>query len=75
MFTIYLDPRSHPYENGEAPLVTEHIIEKLYEKHVSKDAAISFVTAHNCDQSAAGYGRVIKANDSIEIIETKRISR
>ena len=57
--------------NGDMPLVTEHIIEKLYEKHVSKDAAISFVTAHNCDQSAAGYGRVIKANDSIEIIEAK----
>ena len=57
--------------NGDMPLINEGIIKKLYERHVHKDAAISFVTAHNCDPSAAGYGRVIKASDSIEIIEAK----
>ena len=57
--------------NGDMPLVNKDIIEKLYEKHISKDAAISFITAHNCDPSAAGYGRVIKGSDSIEIIEAK----
>lgn len=57
--------------NGDMPLVTKDIIHKLYEKHINKNAVISFVTAHNCDPSAAGYGRVIKATDSIEIIEAK----
>ncbi len=57
--------------NGDMPLVTKDIIQKLYERHSHKNAAISFVTAHNCDPSAAGYGRVIKASDSIEIIEAK----
>lgn len=57
--------------NGDMPLVNAEIISQLYERHLSKNAAISFVTAHNCDPSAAGYGRVIKENDSIEIIEAK----
>jgi len=57
--------------NGDMPLVNKEIIQKLYERHTQKDAAISFVTAHNCDPSAAGYGRVIKSDSSIEIIEAK----
>lgn len=57
--------------NGDMPLIDATIIKKLYERHIQKNAAISFVTAHNCDPSAAGYGRVIKASDSIEIIEAK----
>lgn len=59
--------------NGDMPLVSKDILQKLYDKHTKKDAAISFVTAHNCDPSAAGYGRVIKASDSIEIIEAKEM--
>lgn len=57
--------------NGDMPLVSKEVVQKLYDKHIQKDAAISFVTAHNCDPSAAGYGRVIKGTDSIEIIEAK----
>ena len=56
--------------NGDMPLITQDIIEKLVKKHTSTDAAISFVTAHHCDPNAM-YGRVIKGNDTVEIIEAK----
>ncbi len=59
--------------NGDMPLISADIIQSLYNKHIKHDAAISFVTAHNCDPSAASYGRVIKASDSIEIIEAKEL--
>lgn len=57
--------------NGDMPLVSKDTIEKLYAKHMASNAAISFVTAHNCDPSAAHYGRVIQNNDAIAIIEAK----
>ena len=57
--------------NGDMPLVTAEIIEKLYAKHMQKDAAMSFVTAHNCDPSGAHYGRIVQTNDSIAIVEAK----
>lgn len=56
--------------NGDMPLVTTEIIQKLYTKHIQSDAAMSFVTAHHCDPNAM-YGRVIKANENIQIIEAK----
>lgn len=56
--------------NGDMPLVTPDIIEKLTKKHIKSDAAISFVTAHHCDPNAM-YGRVIEGNDNVEIIEAK----
>lgn len=56
--------------NGDMPLITQDIIKKLVKKHTSTDAAISFVTAHHCDPNAM-YGRVIKGNDTVEIIEAK----
>lgn len=57
--------------NGDVPLVTTEIIESLYEKHISSHADISFVTAHNDEPSIGGYGRVIKTNNSIQIIEAR----
>jgi len=56
--------------NGDMPLVTPDIIQKLHKKHISSDAAISFVTAHHCDPNAM-YGRVIQADNNIQIIEAK----
>jgi bifunctional UDP-N-acetylglucosamine pyrophosphorylase / glucosamine-1-phosphate N-acetyltransferase len=56
--------------NGDMPLITPDIIEKLVSKHTKTDAAISFVTAHHCDPNAM-YGRVIQGDDSVEIIEAK----
>jgi bifunctional UDP-N-acetylglucosamine pyrophosphorylase / glucosamine-1-phosphate N-acetyltransferase len=57
--------------NGDMPLVTSEIVEKLYAKHIEKDAAMSFVTAHNCDPTAANYGRIVQKDNSIAIIEAK----
>ncbi|MCF7900254.1 bifunctional UDP-N-acetylglucosamine diphosphorylase/glucosamine-1-phosphate N-acetyltransferase GlmU [Candidatus Babeliales bacterium] len=56
--------------NGDMPLITADIIEKLEKKHSSTNAAISFVTAHHCDPNAM-YGRVIQGNDNVQIIEAK----
>ncbi len=56
--------------NGDVPLITQEIIEKLYEKHIKTDAAISFITSHIIDINNRSYGRVVKNKDkSIEIIE------
>lgn len=57
--------------NGDVPLVTTEIIEALYEKHVQSHAEISFVTAHNADPASGGYGRVVKTDNSIRIVEAR----
>ena len=60
--------------NGDMPLVSHKTIDELYEKHNKEDAVISFVTAHNCDDEAAHYGRVIKKASSLSIIEAKEFT-
>ena len=57
--------------NGDVPLVTSDIIEKLYEKHIANHADVTFVTSHNADHTLGGYGRVIKTENSIKIIEAR----
>ena len=57
--------------NGDVPLVTTQIIESLFEKHIATHADISFVTSHHSDPVTGGYGRVIKNNDSIKIVEAR----
>ncbi|MFZ5954277.1 MAG: bifunctional UDP-N-acetylglucosamine diphosphorylase/glucosamine-1-phosphate N-acetyltransferase GlmU [Candidatus Dependentiae bacterium] len=57
--------------NGDVPLVTPDIIEHLYNEHTRTNAEISFVTAHNPDPSCGGYGRVIKKDNSIAIVEAR----
>ena len=57
--------------NGDMPLVTTDIIEELYKKHLTSDAAISFVIAHNTDPNT-GYGRIIKDEKGhTKIVEAK----
>lgn len=56
--------------NGDMPLVTTDIIEKLYRKHKENNSTITFATAHHCDPEGM-YGRVIQANDTIQIIEAQ----
>jgi len=60
--------------NGDSPLITDDIIENLYNDHVTTNAAISFVTSHINNVEQCSYGRVIKKQDSIEIIEAKELS-
>ena len=56
--------------NGDVPLITPAIIAQLLEKHSTSNAHISFVVAHNSDPLSS-YGRVIKTDSSIEIIEAQ----
>lgn len=56
--------------NGDMPLVDKTILEELIQTHETSDATISFVTAHNADPNNA-YGRVIKKDNQIQIIEAK----
>jgi len=56
--------------NGDVPLITKEIIEKLYNKHVESDSVISFVTSHYTGPDHT-YGRVIFDNNGIKIVEAK----
>lgn len=61
--------------NGDMPLVTENIIQRLYAKHIDSNATISFVTAHNADPSLDGYGRVVQQDNQIRIMEAHELPR
>jgi len=57
--------------NGDVPLVTDNILQELYTQHNATHADISFVTSHIADPNTNSYGRVIKSDQGIEIIEPK----
>ena len=57
--------------NGDVPFVTAEVITKLYNKHIEHDAAISFVTSSDPDETAKAYGRVLTIDGTIRIIEAK----
>lgn len=59
--------------NGDVPLITEDIINQLYEQHVQTQAGVSFVTAHDVNL-ANQYGRVVKQGNKITIVEAKDIT-
>ncbi len=60
--------------NGDAPLITDDIIENLYNEHIKTNAVISFVTSHTNNIEKCSYGRVIQKPGSIEIIEAKEFT-
>lgn len=60
--------------NGDMPLITQEIIQKLIALHTQQHAAISFVIAHHVDPTSA-YGRVVQHNDTIQIIEKKHFTQ
>lgn len=55
--------------NGDIPLLTEEIIQDLITKHFFNNATITFITAHNSDPELTGYGRVIRDNGSVAVLE------
>jgi len=57
--------------NGDMPLIPETVVEDLYNKHIETSATISFVISHNSDTSTGAYGRIVRTNGSIEIVEAK----
>jgi UTP-glucose-1-phosphate uridylyltransferase len=56
--------------NGDMPLVSQPILEKLFTTHEEQKATISFVTSH-AEASVGAYGRVIQEGNSIAIVEAK----
>lgn len=57
--------------NGDVPFVTAETITALFNNHIQNDAAISFVTSSDPDETAKAYGRVIVNNNAISIVEAK----
>lgn len=57
--------------NGDMPLLSKNIITELYNKHKHINAAISFIASHNSDPTLGAYGRVIKKQNCIRIVEAK----
>ena len=55
--------------NGDIPLITPHIINKLYRKHIKTDADISFITAHSMEIDSTKYSRVVIDNNQIKVME------
>lgn len=56
--------------NGDMPLVSAEIINKLCSEHFKTNAAISFITCLNVDPANA-FGRIIQTNGHIKIVEKK----
>jgi bifunctional UDP-N-acetylglucosamine pyrophosphorylase/glucosamine-1-phosphate N-acetyltransferase len=57
--------------NGDVPLITAETITSLWQEHIRNNAAISFVTACNPNDTAQSYGRVVKTGNNIAIVEAK----
>ena len=61
--------------NGDTPLLSETLLQKLINKHLSSNAAMSFIVAHNVDPSIQGYGLVVNQNNQIKIIEDDDVDK
>ena len=57
--------------NADMPLITDTILNELIETHFTHDATISLVTSHTENPTLSGYGRVIRENNKIRIIEAR----
>jgi bifunctional UDP-N-acetylglucosamine pyrophosphorylase/glucosamine-1-phosphate N-acetyltransferase len=60
--------------NGDMPLITRETLNQLIEHHLIAQASATFVIAHNADPDQKGYGRIVKQNNSIKIVEAKDFS-
>jgi bifunctional UDP-N-acetylglucosamine pyrophosphorylase/glucosamine-1-phosphate N-acetyltransferase len=60
--------------NGDVPLVKAETIEKLWDKHITSQATVSFVVAHNEDPSSYFYDRVVTHNgNTVKIVKSKEL--
>lgn len=57
--------------NGNIPLMTADVIQKLYNKHIKTDADISFATAHSVDDANDSYCRIVINDNKIRVIERR----
>jgi bifunctional UDP-N-acetylglucosamine pyrophosphorylase / glucosamine-1-phosphate N-acetyltransferase len=56
--------------NGDMPLITDNIINNLWQLHRAQNSAISFVTTYNVDPQLS-FGRIIQEGNHIKIVESK----
>ncbi|MBY0110366.1 MAG: bifunctional UDP-N-acetylglucosamine diphosphorylase/glucosamine-1-phosphate N-acetyltransferase GlmU [Candidatus Babeliaceae bacterium] len=56
--------------NGDMPLIDQALISRVLNEHLATKATVSFVVA-TCDDQLNGYGKVIRANNTIKIIEAR----
>jgi bifunctional UDP-N-acetylglucosamine pyrophosphorylase/glucosamine-1-phosphate N-acetyltransferase len=56
--------------NGDVPLIDKNLIETLYTKHNNANAHLSFVVS-TCPHQNHAYGRIIKDESGIKIVEAK----
>lgn len=59
--------------NGDIPLIATSTIEKLYKTHTDSQATITFVTTHITGTDDTSYGRVIKENGIVRIVEAAEL--
>ncbi len=57
--------------NGDIPLMTSDVIQKLYNKHIKTDADISFATAHSLDDTSDTYCRIVINDNKIRVVERR----
>ena len=57
--------------NGDIPLMTSEVIQKLYNKHIKSDADISFATAHSLDEANDSYCRIVINDNKIRVVERR----
>ncbi len=57
--------------NGDMPLVTSDIIERMLAEHMKSKAAITLAVAYNIDPTTGAYGRIVKSDSSIAIVEAR----
>lgn len=57
--------------NGDVPLITTELISTLYQEHVKNNAAISFIISLPTDDTAHAYGRIVRTETKIAIVEAK----
>ncbi len=61
--------------NGDAPLLTQELLQNLIDKHIETKAAVSFIVAPNVDPSIRGYGHVMYDGTHIKIVEDRHMNR
>ncbi|HBL98529.1 TPA: UDP-N-acetylglucosamine diphosphorylase/glucosamine-1-phosphate N-acetyltransferase [Candidatus Dependentiae bacterium] len=57
--------------NGDAPLITQEIVETLLDAHRDATASVSFVISQSTDPSADGYGRIVQQDGKIRVVESR----
>ncbi|NBX78690.1 hypothetical protein EBQ93_04955 [bacterium] len=54
--------------NADIPLLDEHVISKLYKKHINTDADVSFVTSHTPEFDSNAYFKILINDNKIHAI-------